>query len=169
MIALADELRAKGHVVHTPDLFDGKRFDRLEDGVAYAREAGFDERAEAAANDLPGGIVYVGYSLGVMAAQKLAQKRPGAKGAVLISSAIKPEEFGAPWPRGVPLQIHMMEKDEWVQGYDLDAARELASTVEGAELFLYSGDRHLFADSSSPDYDEEAASQLTRRVLQLLS
>jgi dienelactone hydrolase len=169
MIALAEDLRAEGHVVHAPDLFDGKTFDRLEDGVAYAREIGFDERAEAVANEMPREVVYVGYSLGVMAAQKLAQTRPGAKGAVLISSAVKPEEFGAPWPPGVPLQIHMMENDEWVQGYDLDAAHELAHTVEGGELFLYPGDRHLFADSSSAEYDEAAASQLTQRVLQFLS
>ncbi|HKC18628.1 MAG TPA: dienelactone hydrolase family protein [Candidatus Dormibacteraeota bacterium] len=169
LVALADDLRREGHTVHAPDLFDGKTFSRLEDGVAYSREIGFDERAEAAANDMPDDLVYVGYSLGVMAAQKLTQTRAGAKGAILVSSAVKPEEFGAPWPQSVPVQIHMMENDEWVQGYDLDAAHEIADTVPGAELFLYPGAGHLFADSSSPDYDERAAASLRRRVLEFLS
>lgn len=166
--ALADRLRAEGHTVHVPDLYQGRVFERLEDGVAFSREIDFDERAAAAVEVLPDGIVYIGISLGVMAAQKFAQTRAGATGAVLISSAVKPEEFGTPWPQGVPLQIHMMEKDEWVQGYDLDAAHQLANTVEGAELFLYPGDGHLFADSSSPDYDAGAASELTKRVLRFL-
>jgi dienelactone hydrolase len=167
--ALADDIRAKGHTVHTPDLFDGRVFDRLEEGVAYAQQIDFDQRVEDAVSELPDGLVYIGFSLGVMAAQRLTQTRPGARGAVLISSAVKPEEFGSPWPNGVPLQVHMMKEDQWVQGYDLDAAHELADTVEGAELFLYSGDRHLFADRSSPDYDEVAASQLKERVLRFLA
>jgi dienelactone hydrolase len=60
-----------------------------------------------------------------------------------------------------------MEADEWALE-DLPAARELVATIEGAELFLYPGDRHLFADSSLPDYDESAATLLTQRVLDLL-
>ena len=64
---------------------------------------------------------------------------------------------------GVPLQIHMMEDDEWADE-DMPAARELAETVDGAELFLYPGKRHLFADSSLPDYDEAAAKLLEERV-----
>lgn len=167
--ALADHLRAKGHTVHVPDLYEGRVFRTLDEGVAFSREIEFDHRAERAVAGLADGLVYMGFSLGVMAAQKLAQTRPGAKGAVLISSAVKPEEFGAAWPHQVPLQIHMMEKDEWVQGYDLDAAHELADTVEGAELFLYPGDGHLFADSSSPDYDQAAAAELEERVLRFLS
>lgn len=168
LIALADDLRAEGHVVHAPDLFDGKTFTNLEDGVAYARQVGFEDRAEAIAAPLPQDLVYVGFSLGVMAAQKLAQTRAGAKGAVLISSAVKPEEFGTAWPPGVPVQIHMMEKDEWVQGYDLDAAHEIADKVDGAELFLYPGDAHLFFDRSAPDYDAPAASAFEGRLLRFL-
>ena len=74
---------------------------------------------------------------------------------------------GGGWPQGVPLQIHMMADDPWVKE-DLSAARELAATVDGAELFLYPGDRHLFADNSLPDYDEHAATLLTKRVLAFL-
>jgi dienelactone hydrolase len=170
--SFADELRAAGHVVHAPDLYDGKTFPDIGDGVGYAREAGFDtilERGRAAAEGLPNEIVYAGFSLGVLPAQMLAQTRPGALGAVLMSSAIPPDEFGGGWPEGVPLQIHMMDADEWVvRDGDLDIARQLVETTKDAELFLYPGDRHLVADNSLPDYDEGATTLLKQRVLRFL-
>ncbi|HEV2967252.1 MAG TPA: dienelactone hydrolase family protein [Candidatus Dormibacteraeota bacterium] len=170
VLAFADELRAAGHVVHAPDLYDGRTFAALDEGVGYAKQVGFDailERCRLAAESLPKGLVYAGFSLGVMGAQMLAQTRPGAKGALLFSAAFPASEFGGSWPLGVPLQIHMMEGDEWATE-DLPAARELVDATEGAELFLYPGDRHLFADSSLPDYDEGAAQLLTKRVLSFL-
>ena len=168
-IAFADQLRAAGHIVHTPDLYDGKTFTAVDEGVGYAQQVGFDtilERGRLAAESLPNGLVYGGFSLGVMPAQMLAQTRTGAKGALLFSAALPTSEFGGAWPQGVPLQIHMMEADEWALE-DLDAARQL-ETIEDAELFLYPGDRHLFADNSLPDYDENAAALLTERVLVFL-
>jgi dienelactone hydrolase len=168
--AFADELRAAGHTVHAPDLYDGKTFTTLDEGVGYAKQLGFDtigERGRHAADGLPNELVYAGFSLGVMAAQELAQTRPRAKGALLFSAALPASEFGGSWPQGVPLQIHMMEADEWAIE-DLPAARELVETIEGAELFLYPGDRHLFADNSLPDYDGGAAKLLEQRVLSFL-
>jgi len=168
-LAFTDELRAAGHTVHAPDLYDGKTFPSIDEGVAYAKEVGFDtilERGRLAAEGLPSELVYAGFSLGVMPAQLLAQTRPGAQGAMLFSAAIPASEFGGPWPEGVPLQIHMMEDDPWAEE-DLPAARELEETA-GAELFLYPGDQHLFADNSLPDYDEAAATLLKRRVLGFL-
>jgi dienelactone hydrolase len=170
--SFADAMRAAGHQVHTPDLYDGKTFATVTEGVRHAKESGFAnllERGMAAAERLPADLVYAGISLGVMSAQKLAQTRPGAKGALLFSAALPVSEYGGQWPRGVSLQIHMMEKDEWVLEGDLDAAREMAQTIEGAELFLYSGDRHLFMDKSLPDYEETAAALLERRVLAFLA
>ena len=166
-LAFADELRAAGHTVHAPDLYDGKTFATLDEGVGYAKQVGFGtigERCRLAAESLPNELVYAGFSLGVMGAQELAQTRPGAKGALLFSAAFPASEFGGSWSPGVPLQIHMMEADEWAME-DLPAARELVETIEGAELFLYPGDRHLFADNSLPDYDEGAAKLLKQRVL----
>lgn len=170
IVAFADEARAVGHTVHTPDLFDGRTFPTLDEGMAYAREVGFDtivDRGVAEAEPLGADLVYAGFSMGVMAAQKLAQTRPGARGALPFSAALPPTEFGDHWPQGVRLQIHLMEGDEWAME-DLPAARELAETVDGAELFLYQGNRHLFADSSLPDYDEGAATLLRERVLGFL-
>jgi dienelactone hydrolase len=167
----ADELRTAGHVVHAPDLYDGKTFPNLTEGVGYAKEVGFGtiaERGRLAAEGLPNEIVYAGFSLGAMPAQELAQTRPGAKGAVLFQSCFPPEEFGGPWPEDVPVQIHIMEEDEWALEGDLDAARELDATVEGAQLFIYPGDRHLFTDESLPEYDEAAATLVKQRVTSFL-
>ena len=168
--AFADDLRAAGHVVHVPDLYEGRTFAELADGVHHADEVvGIDailERGGRAAEGLPEGLVYLGFSLGALPAQMLAQTRPGAKGAVLLHGCLPTSEFGGAWPRGVPLQIQTAEADEWVE---LDVARELAATIEGAELFLYPGDRHLFADRSLAAYDEAAAALLQQRVLDFLA
>jgi dienelactone hydrolase len=172
-LSFADELRAAGHLVHTPDLYDGKTFAEPTDGVGYAEQVGFGtiiERGQLAADSLPNEIVYAGFSLGAMPAQMLAQTRPGTKGALLFHSCVPTSEFGGSWPQGVSLQIHMMDADEWAlpPNEDLDAARQLDETVESAELFVYPGDRHLFADNSLPDYDESAATLLKQRVLGFL-
>jgi dienelactone hydrolase len=169
IVAFADELRGTGHTVHTPDLFGGRTFATLDDGIAYAKTIGFDALLDlgvAEADALGPNLVYAGFSLGVMPAQKLAQTRSGALGALLFSAALPPAEFGR-WPLGVRLQVHLMEGDEWAME-DLPAAHELARTVDGTELFLYAGTQHLFADSSLPDYDEGAATLLTQRVLTFL-
>jgi dienelactone hydrolase len=175
VLAFADELRRAGHVVHTPDLYDGRTFASVEQGVAHAGEIGFGNVMELgvrAADDLSGNLVYAGFSLGVMPAQKLAQTRPGARGALLFESCVPTSEFGSGWPAGVPVQIHGMDADEFFAGEgDIDAARALveeATTSARAELFVYPGDRHLFADSSLPSYDADAAALLMERVLDFL-
>ena len=159
-LSFADELRAAGHTVHAPDLYEGRTFDSLEDGVGYAREVGFATIAGRGVGSRPTPCPTAS-STGAsrsapLPAQKLAQNRPGAKGALLFHAAFPLSEFGDSWPPGVPLQIHMMEGDQWALE-DLPAARELVETIDGAELFLYHGDGHLFADSSLADYDEQAA------------
>lgn len=172
VLAFAEELRASGHTVHVPDLYAGRTFDDLDAGVSHAQQVGFDtiiERGVRAADALPNELVYAGFSLGVMPAQRLAQTRPGARGALLFSACVPPDAFGAPWPRGVPLQIHAMEGDQiFVEDGDLAAARALVSGDQTADLFLYPGRGHLFADNSLPSYDRAAASLLTERVIRFL-
>jgi dienelactone hydrolase len=112
--------------------------------------------------------VYAGFSLGVPPAQQLAQTRAGARGALLFHSCIPTSEFGA-WPAEVPVQVHAMEADPYfVDDGDIDAARALVDEATEAELFLYPGDQHLFADSSLPSYDAEASALLVQRVLDFL-
>ena len=172
-LAFADELRRAGHTVHTPDLYAGHTFESLDDGIAYAQRIGFDnvlDRGVQAADDLPTDLVYAGFSLGVMPAQKLTQTRAGARGAVLIDACIPVAEFGAGWPTDVPVQIHGMDADPFFAGEgDIDAARELVATAPHAELFVYPGDQHLFADASLPSYDSAATALLTERVLGFLA
>ncbi len=172
-LAFADELRRAGHGVHTPDLYDGRTFDSLEEGLTHVEEIGFEtivERGVRAAEELPAELVYAGFSLGVVPAQMLAQNRPGAKAALLLHSCLPTSAFGGGWPVGVPVQIHAMEKDPFfIEEGDIEAARALVAEAEQAELFLYPGDQHLFADSSLPSYDAEAAGLLNRRVLEFLA
>jgi dienelactone hydrolase len=170
--AWAGELTQAGHTVHTPDLFDGRTFGSIDEGLAYVKELGgfgeIIERGERAADALPTELVYAGSSLGVVPAQKLAQTRPGAKGALFFYSCIPASEFGT-WPADVPVQIHGMDADPmFMDEGDVDAARELVDAAEDAELFLYPGDQHYFADSSLPSYDEGATQLLTQRVLAFL-
>jgi dienelactone hydrolase len=167
VVSFADALRAAGHVVHTPDLYEGATFDDLDAGVGHAQEIGFGtvlERGLAAAGSLPDDVVYAGFSLGVLPAQHLAQTRPGARGALLLHGTFPPGEFGD-WPAGLPLQIHTMEDDDWG---DVDVARELVSAVDGAELFLYPGEAHLFTDDGLAAFDAGAADLVRQRVLALL-
>ncbi len=168
--SFADELRRAGHTVHTPDLFDERTFDTIEEGMVYAREAGFGaltERGVAAADGIGPEAVYAGFSFGVMIAQQLAQTRPGAGGALLMSACLPASEFGEAWPDGVPAQVHGKDDDPFF-AEDLEAARALVDSTDQAELFLYPGAEHLFADSSLPSYDAAAAALLTERVLAFL-
>lgn len=172
--AFADELRAAGHSVHTPDLFDGRTFESIDDGMAYIQGQGFDAlRAKGVqlADTYSTELVYAGMSFGEAIAQQLAQTRPGARGALLFYSCIpiSGEWAFGPWPTGVPVQIHGMDADPIFVGEgDIEAAREIVENAEDAELFLYPGDQHYFSDSSLPSYDEDATALLTQRVLAFL-
>ncbi len=162
----AAALRDAGHTVHTPDLYEGRTFDTIEDGVAHSEEIGgpmaIVDRARVAVESLPSDVVYLGFSLGVLPAQSLAQTRPHARGAVLCYSALPLGQWGdnwpATWPEGVQLQLHILEGDE-----DFEFAQGLAATVPGAELFVYPGTDHYFAE-----HDDQTAALLTQRVLAFL-
>jgi dienelactone hydrolase len=168
--SFAEELSQAGHTVHTPDMFDRRSFDTIEEGMAFARSEGFGalaERGIAAAEEIRPDVVYAGFSFGVMVAQQLAQTRPSARGALLLYSCLPVSEFGEAWPEGVPVQVHGKEADPFF-AEDLEAAQALVASTDQAELFLYPGEEHLFADSSLPAYDAAAAALLTERVLAFL-
>jgi dienelactone hydrolase len=170
--AFADDLRAAGHTVHTPDLFGGRTFPTLDEGMAHVESVGFENLIDAgkrAADGLPADLVYAGFSLGVLPAQALAQTRAGARGALFFYSCVPVAEFGGRWPPAVPVQVHGMDADPIFVGEgDIDAARELVEQADDGELFLYPGDRHYFADSSLPSYDADATALLTARVMNFL-
>jgi dienelactone hydrolase len=165
-LAFADELRAAGHTVHAPDLFEGRTFATVEDGVAHAQAVGFEhiiQRGVDAATALPAGVVYAGFSLGILPAEKLAITKPGARGALLFHGCAPPSMLGGAWPPGVPVQIHLMREDAWADE-DRPAAEALVKGAPDAVQFDYPGKGHLFADASSPDYDAPAAQLLMERV-----
>ena len=173
--AFADELRAAGHTVHAPDLFDGQTFGSIDEGMAHIKSVGFEElgaRGIALADAYPHELVYAGFSFGETIAQQLAQTRAGARGALLFYSCIpiSGEWAFGPWPQGVPVQIHGADHDPFfVDEGDIEAAREIVANVADAELFLYPSDQHYFADSSLPSYDAEATALLMQRVRDLLA
>lgn len=165
VLHFAETLRAAGHVVHVPDLYDGEVFSAIPDGIRKRDELGIDEiagRAAASVKDLPSEVVYAGFSLGSAPAQMLAQTRPGARGALLMHGALPAEAFETPWPVDVPLAVHGMEDDPW---FDVEVARRLVGDAADGTLHLYPGDGHLFADPDLPEFDAEAAALMRERCL----
>jgi dienelactone hydrolase len=171
--SIADQLRDAGHTVHVPDLFDGRIFSSLEEGLVFVKEVGFDEvtaRGVRVARELSRDIVYAGFSLGVSAAQQLAQTREGARGALFFHACLPTSAFASEWPVDLPVQIHAMSADPFfVEDGDIDAARELVASANRAELFLYEGKEHLFTDSSLLSYDGDATKLVIKRVLEFLA
>jgi len=173
--ALAAALAGDEHAVSTPDLYDGRTFASVEEGFAHLRTLdaeAVDRRVDEVVAALPGPLVYAGISWGVAPAQRLAQTRPGARGALLFEAFFRVGEDGfGPWPEGLPVQVHGMDQDEFfaLEG-DLDAARELVALVgpEHGEVFTYPGDQHLFVDSSLPSYDAAATATAVGRARGLL-
>lgn len=168
VVAFADDLRAAGHEVTTPDLFGGRTFSTIAEGQAFLREGAGEEvesASDAAADALDEVLVYAGFSLGVMQAQRLAQQRPGARGALLYHGGIPLGFFGEAWPKGVPLQAHVKRDDPLG---DVEDVRALADAANG-ELYLYDGDAHLFTDRSLDAHDPVAAELVLERTLAFLS
>ena len=169
VLAFAQVLRDAGHTVHTPDVFDGRTFPDIPEGSAFVDSVGeetFEERAAELVASLPTDVVYGGMSMGAARAAEQVLRRPGAKGAFFLYGAIAPSWWDATWPPGVPSQAHVSEGDEFREP---EAEAEYVADVPGAELFVYPGSGHLFAEPGDPDYDDEAARQATERVLAFLS
>ncbi len=170
VLAFADEIRRAGHRVTVPDLFEGATFTSIEAGVAHAKSIGFGEitaRGEAAAANLPSNIVYAGFSLGAVPAQKLAQTRSGALGAILYHGVVPVSEFSPSWSSNVALQMHFTQNDPWSEE-DIEVTQDLADTVPGGELYLYPGTGHLIADSSLSEYDAAATALILERTVGFL-
>ena len=168
--SFADALRSGGHRVIVPDLYAGRTFADLDAGVAHADAVGLDEilrSASVAADSLPGGVVYAGFSLGALCAHRLAQTRSGASGALLYHHGDVPmDTFGESWPSGVPVQIHVAEDDPF---HEPEITRDFVERAgSSAELFLYPGSGHLFCDPTSPGYDSSARSLTLARSLDML-
>ncbi|MGW2249752.1 dienelactone hydrolase family protein [Kitasatospora sp. NPDC001660] len=168
----AERLRAAGHTVHTPDLFDGRTFDDIEDGLAYQDELGGNEellrRAVAAVAPLSeGGLVYAGFSLGGSLAQNLALADEKARGLLLLHGTSDLREDAA---TDIPVQLHVAEPDpfeteDWLNAWYL-RMRKAGADVE---VHRYRGAGHLFTDPDLADYDAEAAGRVWAVALEFLA
>jgi dienelactone hydrolase len=167
----ADRLRAAGHEVWTPDLFAGRTFDTVEDGMAFNEELGREELLKravlAAAPYSERGLVYAGFSLGAATAQTLALGDKNARGLLLLHGTSDIAATAA--VDDLPVQLHVaepdpFEPDDWLSAWYLQMRRAGADV----EVYRYAGAGHLYTDPELPDYDAEAAEATWRVALGFL-
>ncbi|MEJ5913877.1 dienelactone hydrolase family protein [Pseudokineococcus sp. 1T1Z-3] len=171
---LAAALAGEEHTVHTPDLYDGRTFGSVEEGFAHLQTLDRDalaRQADDVADGLAGPVVFAGISWGVFFAQRLAQTRPAAAGALLLEACLPVGDDGfGPWPVALPVQVHGMDADEYfAHEGDVDAARALVAQAQDGEVFTYPGGAHLFLDSSLPSSDPAATATVVGRARELLA
>ncbi|BFO20713.1 dienelactone hydrolase family protein [Streptomyces sp. KM77-8] len=167
----AERLRAAGHEVWTPDLFEGRTFDEAEEARAYQDGIGKEELLKravlAAAPYSERGLVYAGFSLGAAVAQTLALGDGRARGLLLLHGTSDLAENAS--VDELPVQLHVaepdpFETDDWLSAWYLRMGRAGADV----EVYRYAGAGHLYTDSGLPDYDEEAAEATWRVALGFL-
>jgi dienelactone hydrolase len=166
----AERLRAAGHEVFTPDLYDGRVATSIEEGFALKDEIGWRslcERAERAVADLPASAVLGGFSMGAAVAASLWAKRPETAGILFLHSIA---EIPANARSGLPLQVHLADPDPFEPADEVAGWRAAAARSPIAlEVFTYPGAGHLYTDATLPDYDAEAARLTWARVERLLA
>ncbi|MEV5158156.1 dienelactone hydrolase family protein [Streptomyces sp. NPDC053728] len=158
--ASADRLRAAGHEVRVPDLFEGHTFETVEEGLAFKEEVGKDELLKravlAAAPYSDQGLVYAGFSFGASVAQTLALGDAKARGLLLLHGTSDIAENAS--VDELPVQLHVADPDpfeshDWLTSWYLQMQR----TGADVEVYRYPGAGHLFTDPDLPDHDEDAA------------
>ncbi|NUR88123.1 MAG: dienelactone hydrolase [Nonomuraea sp.] len=165
VLRAAEALGEGGHVVRTPDYYDGEVFDDLGEGLRKRDTIGFEElnrRWRAIGGQVAGPAVFAGFSLGSFGAQLLAATHPYARGLLLYHGCASVAEVtDGPWPAGVPVQLHYAEGDPWMEAEEVRNLRvDLGSQFE---CFIYPGNVHLFADPDLPGYSEESAGLMWKR------
>lgn len=169
----ANRLRDVGHIVYTPDYFDGEVFSDLAEGERKSDALGMEEMAKrvrtAVAVRQPR-LVFAGFGLGAGLAELLAGTQPEAQGVLLIHGAI-PVEEAAPtgWPPGVPVQVHHAVEDAWTDGGAV-AALQASVAAAGAffEAHAYPGSGRVLTDPDLPGYDDASAEVMWERILDFL-
>ncbi|UQA98034.1 dienelactone hydrolase family protein [Streptomyces halobius] len=170
--AAADRLRAAGHEVVVPDLFDGRTADSVQDGLAVKDDIGKDELLKRAVTAVAPysdrGLVYAGFSFGGAVAQNLALADDKARGLLLLHGTSDIAE-GAE-ADDLPVQLHVADPDpyephDWLNAWYLRMRRAGADV----EVFRYAGAGHLFTDPDLPDYDAEAAESTWKVALGFLA
>ncbi|BDM67942.1 dienelactone hydrolase [Streptomyces nigrescens] len=170
--AAADRLRAAGHEVIVPDLFDGRTADSVPDGILIKDEIGKEELLKRAITAVAPysdrGLVYAGFSFGGAVAQNLALGDEKARGLLLMHGTSDIAEGTA--VDELPVQLHVADPDpfephDWLTAWYLQMRRAGADV----EVFRYAGAGHLFTDPDLPDYDAEAAESAWKVALGFLA
>jgi len=174
VLQFAEKLRAAGHTVHTPDLYDGEVFSDRMDAVRKIQELGFDgmlARARAAVENLPNDLIYAGFSNGGAAAELLAATRPGARGAILMHAPLPIRDLGwKTWPATAPVQVHFAQGDPLRnEQVIVSLANRIRASGAAFQQIDYSASGHLFADPDMPAYDAPAADLMLQNVLEFLN
>jgi dienelactone hydrolase len=162
---LAERIRAAGHEVHTPDMYSGVVFGRLDEGLAFASRIGHDaieEVAHRAARQHPHADTVIGFSLGAFPAQLLAQEWNRIHGLVLVAGGLPPRDLRSDWRLDVRLSAHAADPDDWIPAGSLES---LLRRARAPYVYRYPGLGHMFVDPSSPDYDADAADLFEERLL----
>ncbi|AQW50151.1 dienelactone hydrolase family protein [Streptomyces sp. 4503] len=168
----ADRLRAAGHEVVVPDLYEGQTAETVEDGMVIKERIGRDELLKraitAAAPYSDRGLVYAGFSLGGALAQNLALADDKARGLLLLHGTSDIADDTT--VDELPVQLHVADPDpfephDWLNAWYLRMRRAGADV----EVFRYAGAGHIFTDPELPDYDKEAAEATWRVALGFLA
>ncbi|MEU0626970.1 dienelactone hydrolase family protein [Streptomyces sp. NPDC005989] len=158
--AAAGRLRAAGHEVQVPDLFEGRTFETVEEGLAFKEEVGKDELLRravlAAAPYSDRGLVYAGFSFGASTAQTLALGDEKARGLLMFHGTSDIAENAS--VDELPVQLHVADPDpfethDWLNSWYLQMRR----TGADVEVYRYPGAGHLFTDAELPDFDQASA------------
>ncbi|WP_410568374.1 dienelactone hydrolase family protein [Amycolatopsis sp. cmx-4-61] len=167
-LGFADRLRAAGHRVTTPDLFDGRTASTLDDGFALKDAVGWEtitRRAHDAVRDLPAKTVLVGVSMGAGVVETVLPHRPAAAGVLFLHA------LGAlPARAGLPVQVHVADPDPIAPPAQVAAWREAAAkSGADARVYTYPGIGHFYTDAAGPEYNAAAAELTWDRVAAFLS
>ncbi|MEU7783586.1 dienelactone hydrolase family protein [Amycolatopsis sp. NPDC049159] len=168
-LGFADRLRAAGHAVTTPDLYDGRTAPDIEAGFALKDAVGWEtitRRARDAVRDLPPATVLVGVSMGAGVVETVLPHRPATAGVLLLHALGNLPAAARP---GLPVEVHVADPDPIAPPAQVAAWRAATARVGAdARVHTYPGIGHFYTDPDGPDHDEAAAERTWERVLEFL-
>lgn len=178
LASLADRVtRETGVVVARPDLFTGEpssanptRYGSIEAGVDAAQQIGFGEIADrgvAAAKQVAGPLIVIGWSLGALPAVQAASADLDVAAVMLIDGAVPFDGGGTVWPEGIELEIHGIEGDAFFEE-DRDIADEMIAASNGT-LVMHNGAGHLAGDPSAETHDPAVAAALADAIVDFVA
>jgi dienelactone hydrolase len=169
-MAAAGRLRAHGHHVVLPDLFEGRTAPGdVGSGLALMDRIGWPTIVATARATLDGvgdEAALIGFSMGVGV---IAEVWPDRLGAAAVACLHAPAVVPPGVRRGTPVQLHVATPDRFAPP-DQVLAFETSAARTGAlpSLRRYPGAGHYFTDPSLDDYDAAAEADVWTHLLGML-